>query len=99
MGYTEGRGDRSGLFGSLHLMDDDENYIGKVGTGFDYKLLKEITTLLKAQKTMVQPDDIKIDEADRTVWIESDIRCSVKYASLTSKGTLREPVFIKLLTT
>ena len=99
VGYTEGRGDRSGLFGSLHLMDDDQNYIGKVGTGFDYKLLKEITTLLKAQKTMVQPDDIKIDEADRTVWIESDIRCSVKYASLTSKGTLREPVFIKLLTT
>ena len=99
VGYTEGRGDRSGLFGSLHLMDDDENYIGKVGTGFDYKLLNEITTLLKAQNTMVQPDDIKIDEADRTIWIESDIRCAVKYASLTSKGTLREPVFIKLLTT
>ncbi len=99
VGYTEGKGDRSGLFGSLHLMDADENYIGKVGTGFDYNLLKEITTLLKAQNTMVPPEDIKIDEADRTIWIESDIRCLVKYASMTPNGTLREPVFIKIITT
>jgi len=99
VGYTEGKGDRSGLFGSLHLMDADENYIGKVGTGFDYNLLKEITTLLKAQNTMVPPEDIKIDEADRTIWIERSIRCLVKYASMTPNGTLREPVFIKLITT
>ena len=43
IGYSKGKGDRASTFGSLHLAHREGErfqYIGKVGTGFDDRVLK-----------------------------------------------------------
>lgn len=106
-GYTTGKGDRSRTFGALHLVrpvkgnDNGGNgqgfdYLGKVGGGFDDKLLKSVL------KAVHRVDEAKrvvahkpVDDAE-TTWVEPSLWCEVQYASLTNAGTLREPVFLRL---
>ena len=100
IGYTEGQGDRAGLMGAMHLAiyeDDGMTYKGKVGTGFDHKKLRELTDLLKALPTTAKPMDDPIDEASRSVFVKPLLKCQIEYASLSSNGTYREPVFLKLI--
>jgi len=99
IGYTKGKGDRSALFGSLHLakMEEDKMvYYGKVGTGFDQAKIKELLELLKEVKTTKKPIKDTIEEEKNTIWIEPKYICKLKYASMTSNNTYREPVFIKM---
>ncbi len=96
IGYTKGKGDRSGLFGALHVTDGDGVYKGKVGTGFDHRRLKELFGELNEYPKVPKPIEDIIEEESRTVWIESELKCLVEYASLTPNNTLREPVFIKM---
>lgn len=100
IGYTKGRGDREATFGALHLAryaGPELRYVGKVGTGFDNRLLKNILTELKhvaeAKKRPVK--EKPLDDA-QSVWLEPRLYCEVQYASVTDKGTLREPVFVRL---
>lgn len=100
VGYTRGRGDREATFGALHLAQrngDDLRYVGKVGTGFDDRLLKNVLTeLKKVKEAPTRPVKEKpIDDA-QSVWLQPDLYCEVQYASITNKGTLREPVFLRL---
>jgi len=100
IGYTEGQGDRSGLMGAMHLAiynGDEIRYMGKVGTGFDHKKLRELTDILKAVPTTTKPMDDPIEEEHRSVFIEPQLKCQIEYASLSSNGTYREPVFLKLI--
>ena len=100
IGYTEGEGDRTGMIGALHLAKEEKDgklrYMGKVGTGFDQKKLKWLTELLKSLPSCDKMIDVKIEEAHRTHWVVPSLLCEVEYASLSSNGTYREPVFIKL---
>ncbi len=96
IGYTQGEGDRSGMIGALHLAqfeDDKITYLGKVGTGFDHSTLKAIKkrlNTLKVTKKIIKED---IEEAHRTTWLEAKFKCNVEFASYSSTGTLREPVW------
>ncbi len=98
IGYTKGKGDRESLFGALQIAErDGENlrYVGKVGTGFDTKLMKEILAELKKLKEIKRPVKEKpLDEAS-TIWVEPKLMCEVQFASLTKDKMLREPVFVK----
>jgi ATP-dependent DNA ligase len=99
VGYTEGRGDRQSLFGALHLARPEGKtlrYVGKVGTGFDEKLRKEISAYLKKIKRVERPIPEKPLDDAQTVWIEPKVICEVQFASLTRDGMLREPVFLRL---
>ncbi len=99
LGYTEGKGDRSNLFGALHIAtkeDDSWKYLGKVGTGFDEAKMIEVLAILKQQGESKKLIEENIEEPQRTVWINPKLWCEVQYASLTNKGTLREPVFLGL---
>ena len=99
IGYTEGKGDRSNLFGALHIAIKDEDtwkYLGKVGTGFDEAKMIEVLALLKEQNESKKLIEENIEEPQRTIWIEPKLHCEIQYASLTNKGTLREPVFLGL---
>lgn len=100
IGYTEGQGDRSGLFGAMHLVkwteDKKMQYMGKVGTGFDQVKLKKLAQILFSIKKTAKPIEEKIEEEHKTVWIEPELSCEIEYATLSSNGTYREPVFIKL---
>ena len=100
IGYTRGEGDRASYFGALHLGMKGEGkrmvYLGKVGTGFDQQTLEFVFRKLKEIPKIKKPIEEKVDEESATIWIEPNLSCKVKYASLTPNGTFREPVFITL---
>ena len=99
IGYTKGKGDRSNLFGALHLakiIDKKYVYFGKVGTGFNQARLKDIMALLVQVEETKKPIDNIVEDEKNTVWIRPDYSCDLKYASMSSNDTYREPVFIKL---
>lgn len=99
IGYTKGKGDRSSLFGSLHLAKYESGvlvYYGKVGTGYDQTKMKEIFATLQKVETTSKPIKDTIDEEMDSIWISPDYICELKYASMTSNNTYREPVFIKM---
>jgi len=100
LGYTKGQGDRSALFGSMHLgqYDDVGNliYKGRVGTGFDTKKMKFLLSKLNALKSVDKYIDEKVDKEKETTWLEPMLKCEIMYASMSSNDTFREPVFVKL---
>lgn len=99
IGYTMGRGARGDTFGALHIAErrgDVLEYVGKVGTGFDDRSLKNILTALEKVKQARRPVEEKPPDDAQTVWLEPKLLCEVQYASRTRNGTLREPVFVRL---
>ena len=100
IGYTEGQGDRSSLFGSLHIAEKEPDkwiYRGRVGTGFDQKKLTELFAILSSVKKSKKLIKEKVEEEKKTSWIEPVLDVNVEYASITQNGTLREPVFVKII--
>jgi DNA ligase D-like protein (predicted ligase) len=99
IGYTKGKGDRSSTFGALHLGQLEGGhlrYVGKVGTGFDDRLLKNVLTELKKVRQAKRPVEEKPLDDAQSIWLEPRLFCEVQYASITDRGTLREPVFVRL---
>jgi DNA ligase D-like protein (predicted ligase)/DNA ligase D-like protein (predicted polymerase)/DNA ligase D-like protein (predicted 3'-phosphoesterase) len=100
IGYTQGKGDRASTFGALHLAQYDSgnlHYVGKVGTGFDDRKLRNVLTeLKKVKEANKRPVKEKPLDDAQSVWLEPKLLCEVEYASLTNKGTLREPVFVRM---
>lgn len=102
IGYTEGKGDRSGGIGSIHTALKKENgefmYRGKVGTGFDAAKLAKLKRLIDEQEIAKRhPEAENTPENRASLWVEPVLRCEVQYASLTAAGTFREPVFKRIL--
>ncbi|MBI5472452.1 MAG: hypothetical protein HY961_08920 [Ignavibacteriae bacterium] len=99
IGYTKGKGSRESEFGALHLAqrsNGDLKYIGKVGTGFDTKMMKEVFGELKSLKEIKRPIREKpLDDAVST-WLEPKLICEVQYSSWTKDNMLREPVFLRM---
>jgi len=99
IGYTHGKGDRKKYFGALQIAEiDDENlvYRGKVGTGFDEKLMKKVYAEIIALKEIEKPIKEKPIDEIKTIWLESSLFCEIQYAQLTNNGTFREPVFLRM---
>ena len=99
IGYTEGRGDRSGLFGSLHLAKKDPDgwvYKGRVGTGFSQDRLRAVYKQLAALPASPKLILDSVEEEHKTTWIAPLYIATIKYASETPNGHYREPVFIEL---
>lgn len=99
-GYTKGEGARSDRFGSLILGFHDENdqlaYAGRVGTGFDRKLLDELYRLMQPLRRKTSPFPRKIPDAAKSVWLTPKLVAEVKFAEWTRDGILRAPVFMHL---
>jgi len=99
IGYTEGKGDRRNHFGAMHIAQkegDNLKYVGKVGTGWDSKKMDELFKELSQIKTTDKMIEEKLLDDKLSTWINPELYCEVQYASITSAGTLREPVFIRL---
>lgn len=99
LGYTKGKGDRASLFGALQVAVADNGnlkYVGKVGTGFDTKLMKEILVDLRKQNRVKRQVKEKPPDDAQTIWIEPKLVCEVQYASMTKDHMLREPVFVRM---
>jgi bifunctional non-homologous end joining protein LigD len=99
-GYTEPEGSRVG-FGALILgatNDEEMVYVGRVGTGFSDQDLQEIHSLLRTLESPTQtvtdpPRELK---SKRPHWVRPELLATVRFASWTNEGTLREPSFVSL---
>ncbi len=110
-GYTDPEGARES-FGAL-LMGYYEKkqlrFCGKVGTGFDTKLLRELMNRFRPLATEQCPfvnlpergpgrgrGMLGVTEMKRCHWLEPELVCQVKFGEWTRDGKLRQPVFLGL---
>ncbi len=97
-GFTDGTGGRVG-FGSL-LLGVYENerlrFVGRVGTGFDQKLLREIHAKLKKIEVDESPFEIMSPRGGGNHWVKPKLVAEVTFAQWTKDKQLRVPVFVAL---
>jgi DNA ligase D-like protein (predicted ligase) len=99
IGYNPGQNDRSTTFGGLHIaerVDGELVYRGKVGTGFDDALLKQIYKDIKQLPETKKPIKNKVMDEKTSIWVEPKIVAEISYATLTPDKMFREPVFVRL---
>lgn len=99
IGYTQGKGERSGFFGSLAiatLVKGEFIFRGKVGSGFDEEMLKEISSRLK-QLEVDKPPIPNLRKQKGIIWVKPVIRCEVLFQEITGDGLFRAPVFKRLI--
>ncbi|HRI80287.1 MAG TPA: hypothetical protein PLR06_12205, partial [Cyclobacteriaceae bacterium] len=96
-----GKGNRNATFGALQIAEEVNgvlHYRGKVGTGFDDALMKEIAGQLKGLKKTKKPalKGGKIVDEKVTEWIEPTLLAEISYSQLTTDQMYREPVFVRM---
>ncbi|HEX9008616.1 MAG TPA: DNA ligase D, partial [Patescibacteria group bacterium] len=97
-GFTAPKGSRE-KFGALVLgafKNNNLDYIGDVGTGFDDRKLIEIYKMMKplVQKKCPFADVPKIDTG--ITWIKPKLIAEIKFQEWTGEGLMRQPVFLGL---
>src|SRR4051812_4957826 len=97
-GFTAPRRTRP-FFGALVLAVRDDGawrYIGHVGTGFSHQVLEELHGKLVRLQTAKSPFPGKVKDERVTTWVRPSLVAEVKFAEWTSKGELRQPVYLGL---
>ncbi|MGZ3546607.1 MAG: DNA ligase D, partial [Gemmatimonadaceae bacterium] len=111
VGFTKPKGSRSHL-GALQLADWVNGtlvYAGRVGTGFNDELLKELHNRLDpivrkdplCAGPVYSPGDEprkseQIPETSTTTWVDAVHVCEVRYREFTPDGLLRHAAFMRL---
>ncbi len=98
VGFTAPKGARAG-FGALHLGVRTEGglrYAGRVGTGFDDRLLSTLQTELDTRRQPRPAFSGPAPTGRGHAWIKPDLVCEVRYREWTRDGHLRHPVFLRL---
>lgn len=89
------------FFGALVLAvrdGEDWRYIGHVGTGFSHTTLEALHRKLVKLKSTRSPFRDKVKDETVTTWVRPSLVAEVKFAEWTSKGELRQPVYLGLRT-
>ena len=97
-GWTAPRRSRE-FFGALVLglyNGGKLQFIGSVGTGFDYDMQKSVFAQLQKLRQPDSPIDDPPKLKERIEWIEPQLVARVKYGNWTEGDRLRAPVFIGL---
>jgi bifunctional non-homologous end joining protein LigD len=97
-GFTAPRRTRP-FFGALVLAvreNDTWRYIGHVGTGFSHQTLETLHAKLSKLKAARSPFPAKVKDEGVTTWVRPSLVAEVKFAEWTSKGELRQPVYLGL---
>jgi bifunctional non-homologous end joining protein LigD len=97
VGFTKGEGSRLG-FGSLVLaqwQDGELRHAGRVGTGFNGKMLKAMRTQLDELITDKSPLSHSLTRAESkgVTWVKPELVAQVGYGERTDSGILRHPRF------
>ena len=97
-GWTEAR--TSALpFGSMLLglyHGKTLRFIGHVGSGFDAKKLKELSSRLKELSASTCPFDAVPETNEKPWWVSPTLVARVKFSGWTEEHALRHPVFLAL---
>lgn len=97
-GFTDPAGARE-EFGALLLgyYDGDLRYAGKVGTGFDERLLRELGARLRRLERATSPFSDPVP-GRKVHWVQPRLVCEVGFTEWTGDGRLRHPRFLGLRT-
>ena len=97
IGWHKGSGSRSDTLGSLLLAVNDGGalrYVGRVGSGFSARELKDATAQLKNFERQTPPvKDIPAAERRDVVWTTPKLVGEVKFTERTADGRLRHPTW------
>ncbi len=97
-GYTEPRGSRTG-FGSLLLGLYDKGklyYVGHAGTGFNTKMLTELTRELKKLERKTSPFANPVEANTKPHFVEPKLVAQIRFTEWTRDGYMRQPAFLGL---
>jgi bifunctional non-homologous end joining protein LigD len=96
VGWRPGAGNRSGTIGSLLIAFPDGDgwrYVGRVGSGFSDKTLKELQQRLAPLARKTPPVDGVPADAKDAHWVRPVLVGEVTYSEETPDGRLRHPVW------
>lgn len=100
-GFTEPDGNRHG-FGALLLgyydLEQKLHYVGKVGSGFDSSLLREMTKIFKKNIKINSPFINPPNNSDNShiTWLKPVLVAEVDFRSWTRDDKVRQAIFIGL---
>jgi bifunctional non-homologous end joining protein LigD len=97
VGYTAPKGSRGG-FGALHLggySDGTLVYVGRAGSGFSAKQLKEVSAELERLAVPKPPFEGAVPAEAESRWVAPELVAEVRYKEITGDGLLRQPVFLR----
>jgi bifunctional non-homologous end joining protein LigD len=96
-GWRPGKGEREQSVGSLLVGIPDGSrlrYVGRVGTGFSSRELKELRHQLDAMGRKTSPfDGVPAADASDARWVSARLVGEVSYGAWTGGGKLRHPVW------
>jgi bifunctional non-homologous end joining protein LigD len=100
-GYKPGKGNRTGLVGSLLIGVHDASgliYAGHVGTGFSDQTLRMLGEWLEPLRRPDSPFDgpVPPEHARTAVWVEPRLVIEVTFDRWTRAGRMRAPVYTGL---
>ena len=97
-GWTDPQGAR-GWFGALHLgvyEGDRLVYVGKVGTGFDEAMLRQVWDRLQPLARPKSPFASGTPTGRGHHWVEPTLVAEVRFTEWTEEGGIRHPAFLGL---
>jgi bifunctional non-homologous end joining protein LigD len=97
-GFTAPRGGRK-YFGALVLgimKDGKLTYVGHTGSGFDDKLLKEVSAKLEPLIQPNSPFEERVKTNQPVTWVQPKYVCELKFSEWTNDGKMRHPIFLRL---
>ena len=93
VGIRPGKGERDGTLGSLLLAVPDEGelrYVGRVGTGFSDRMLRELMARLEPLRVSAPPlDGVPRPDASDALWVRPELVGEVEFGNWTPDGILR----------
>ena len=100
VGWRPGGGNRSGTIGSLLLAVPDSakgtdgwRYVGRVGSGFSDKALKDLQKRLAPLSRKTPPVEVVRADAKDARWVRPALVGEVTFSEETPDGRLRHPVW------
>jgi ATP-dependent DNA ligase len=97
-GYTDPQGSRTG-FGALlvgYYEGSTLRYAGKVGTGYDQRMLDDLTPRLRRLERPVPPFADPGSRRKGVHWVKPELVAQVAFSEWTEDGKLRHPRFTGL---
>ncbi|MBS0025366.1 non-homologous end-joining DNA ligase [Microbacterium paraoxydans] len=93
VGIRPGRGEREGTLGSLLLAVPDGGelrYVGRVGTGFSDRILRDLMARLEPLRVTEPPlDGVPRPDASDALWVRPELVGEVEFGNWTPDGILR----------
>lgn len=97
IGYTSEKRAVSALALGVYYENKKIRYIGRVGTGFTQRFIRQLLPKLKKIGTKRRPKNLVGEPSKDVQWVKPELVCEIEFLE-TTKHRLRAPVFKRLRT-